>query len=152
MHKAINRDKAVNYAWSKILNHGTSLLFITSSNLLSNKSWKFSLKLRCFSQRRLATGIIWKTEKSQKIVSIISIDNSFMSSFECVFWTFMDAFGSFRKFQSCNVLQLGIKRFSEVCPVHRYTLAILSGKILHKCVESLSTVAHIVVNVALEWP
>ena len=52
--------------------------------------------------------------------------------------------------QSCNMLQLRVKRCSSVSLVRRYVLTIISFKIPHKCDETSLTVTHIAVHLIFE--
>ena len=67
---------------------------------------------------------------------------------------FLDFYGRIWKFQevsqSCNILQLGVDRRSNILrPVCRYVLTLISVKILHKCDETSLTVTHIVLSLTL---
>ena len=61
-----------------------------------------------------------------------------------------EVYGRFWKFweisQSCKMLQLGVQQSSSAPPVSTYVCAIVSGKILYKCDESLLTVPSIVAS------
>ena len=75
------------------------------------------------------------------------------------FWTFTDAFGSFRRFRGVVTCYnwASIERCSSVAPVFRYVLTIISVKILHKFEETLLTVTHITATLTFKrlsekWP
>ena len=76
----------------------------------------------------------------------------FWKSYEVLrsLWTLLEVLRSF-----AELLQPCVEGSDRIPPVCRYTLAIpgstYSGKILHKCNESSSTVAHITVSLTPKW-